>query len=190
MRNEKTMEIQVISLVSRPDRRQKLEEQMRAQGAKYTIWEGILTPQKPSKGIALAHQRIVAWAKSQGLPKVTIAEDDVAFSAPGAIDWYWRQEPETYDLYLGGITYGQVKEANVVDDFAGTHFYTIQSKFYDHFLSLTGERNIDRALAHRGRFIVCNPMIAYQVDGYSDNRKSNVSFKPYWKNRSWWGRTG
>jgi hypothetical protein len=109
---------------------------MESQGVKYTFWNGISSPEKPSGGIAQTHQQIVSWAKSQGLLKITIAEDDVAFTAPGAIDWYWQQEPEDYDLYLGGITYGKITEANIVVDFAGTHFYTIHHRFFDRLVSI------------------------------------------------------
>lgn len=75
-------------------------------------------------------------------------------------------------MYLGGIYYGRIKDDNSVSDFAGTMLYKIHQKFYDTFLSINEEIDIDRALAGKGRFIVCNPFVAIQHEGFSDNKKS------------------
>lgn len=89
-------------------------------------------------------------------------------------------------MYLGGISYGEIQNGNQVKDFSGTHFYTIRSQFYSSFLSLSGERDIDRALAGLGKYRVCTPMIAYQADGYSNNRKRHMSFEVYRDGKQWW----
>lgn len=181
------MQLNIIHLKHRIDRYQKVLNQLEKQGIKeYVFWDGFRDTEKPSQGIAKAHQRIVAWASKQGLPKVLIVEDDIMFTAKGALTHFLKSEPKDYDLYLGGISYGKLKEDNSVSDFAGTHLYIIKKKFYETFLSLSGELDIDRDMEGRGKFIVCNPMVAIQTDGFSDNKKEYRDNSLYFKNRELW----
>ena len=186
------MTLHVIHLKHRRDRLAQVLSELENEGINdYVFWEGFHDSEKPVRGIAKAHQQIVRWAMESGLPEVLIAEDDVKFSGKDAFTHYLNNEPEDYDLYLGGISYGKLKLDNSVDDFAGTHFYKIRRRFYQTFLSLSGEKDIDRALAGKGKFIVCNPMIAIQSDGFSDNtlqfRLNSLHFK---KRKLWSGDTG
>lgn len=105
-----------------------------------------------------------------------IAEDDIKFTARGAFDYFIKNEPQEYDLYLGGIIYGNINSDNTVCDFAGTHFYKIKQKFYDTFLSIPEGKDIDRLLANKGKFIVCNPFVAIQNNGFSDNQKRHQNY--------------
>lgn len=73
---------------------------------------------------------------------------------------------------------------NTVNDFAGTHLYTIHQNFYSTFLDQNGEMDIDRALKNEGKFVVCNPMIAIQRNGFSDNRKKVINYSIYFKGRA------
>lgn len=181
------MQLHVIHLKHRKDRLKSILEELQTQNVgNYVFWEGIQDHEKPSRGIAKAHQQIVAWAYEQGMPEVLIAEDDVHFSAPGALEYFISNKPTEYDLYLGGISYGKLNIDNSIDDFAGTHLYLIRQQFYKRFLSLTGEKDIDRALARQGRFFVCNPMIALQWNGFSDNKKEYLSNDLYFRNRNLW----
>ena len=133
----------------------------------------------PKRGIARAHKQIVEWARSQNLPDILIAEDDIKFTAPKAFEYFNKTEPIEYDLYLGGITYGKINSDNSTRDFAGTHLYKIKNKFYDTFLSLPEEKDIDRSLANKGKFIVCNPFVAIQQNGFSDNLKRHQNYELY-----------
>jgi hypothetical protein len=71
-----------------------------------------------------------------------------------------------------------------VTDFAGTHLYTIHQNFYTTFLDQNGEMDIDRALKNKGKFVVCNPIVAIQRNGFSDNRKQAMDYSIYFKDRS------
>lgn len=181
------MTVHIIHLEYREDRKTYILGQSEFQGiSDFRFWPGIHAPEKPSRGIAQAHQQIIRWAKSEGENEVIIAEDDLQFTGPGAFKYFTDHEPENYDLYLGGISYGKLKSDNSVDDFAATHLYKIKSRFFDTMLALTGEKDIDRDLAHRGRFIVCDPMVAIQCDGYSDNSRKHQNNSIYWKGRELW----
>ena len=91
-------------------------------------------------------------------------------------------EGEDYDLYLGGIYYGKISEDNTVSDFAGAMLYMIHEKFYETFLTVSEEKDIDRSLANKGKYIVCNSFVAIQHNGYSDNKKK-VNYDSYLKGR-------
>jgi hypothetical protein len=184
-------EIHIIHLTHRRDRLAHLSEQLINQRiTHYRLWDGIIDSQKSSRGIAWAHQQIIRWASREGKDEIIIGEDDLTFTGPGAFRHFIDSEPPHYDMYLGGILYGKIKPDNTVDDFAGTHLYKIKRHFFETFLSLTGEKDIDRDLARRGKFLVCNPIVAIQCDGYSDNTHTNRINEPYFKNRVLWTEDG
>ena len=106
------------------------------------------------------------------------------FTAPGAFRYYLQNKPQDFDLYLGGITFGQIMPDNSVSDFSGFHLYTINQKFYETFLSQDGVTDIDRSLNGKAMFIVCNPMIAIQRNGYGDNRRQQMNYSIYFKDHS------
>ncbi|MBL4651382.1 MAG: hypothetical protein JKY53_00755 [Flavobacteriales bacterium] len=143
---------------------------------KYKIWAGILDKENPRQGIAKSHKQIVKWARDQNLKSVLIAEDDLKFTAKGAFEYYIKNEPEDYDLYLGGIIYGTIKGDNTVNDFSGMHLYKIKQNFYDTFLSIPENRNIDGLLENKGKYVVCNPIIAIQHNGFSDNQHKHQKY--------------
>jgi len=151
------MTLHIIHLEYCEDRKTHILRQLEFQGiTDFRFWPGILSTDKASLRIAQAHQWIISWAKSRGENEVIIAEDDLQFTGPGAFNYFIDNEPENYDLYLGGISYGKIKFDNSVDDFAAAHLYKIKSRFFDTMLSLAGEKDIDRDLGHRGKFFVCS----------------------------------
>jgi hypothetical protein len=178
------MELHIIHLKERKDRAQLLNIELIKQNiTNYTIWEGIPDKESPKRGIAKAHKQIIEWACNQNLPSVLIAEDDIKFTAKKAFEFFIKNEPEDFDLYLGGITYGSINPDNSVNDFAGTHLYKINQNFYSTFLSLSEKEDIDRSLANKGKFIVCNPFVAIQQNGFSDNQKRYQNYDLYLQNR-------
>lgn len=179
-----SMQLHIIHLKARKDRAQLLEQQLLEQNiTNYKIWEGIEDNENPKRGIAKAHKQIIKWASNQNLPSILIAEDDIKFTARQAFEYFIKNEPNDFDLYLGGITHGKIDTDNSVTDFAGTHFYKINQKFYKTFLLLPEDKDIDRSLAHKGKFIVCNPFIAIQQNGFSDNQKKYQNYELYIQNR-------
>jgi hypothetical protein len=176
--------LHIIHLRERKDRAQLLYNELIEQNiSHYRIWDGIIFEENPKVAIAKAHKQIVEWASRQNLPSVTIAEDDVKFTAKNAFDFFLNNEPNEFDLYPGGITYGTINPDNSVNDFAAAHLYKVNQHFYDTFLSLPEKDDIDRTLANRGKFIVCNPFVAIQHNGYSDNKKLNQDYDLYFKIR-------
>ncbi len=180
------MQLNIIHLKHRKDRQDLLTKELNEQNiTEYTIWEGYLDNESPKRGIAKAHKHIVKWAFDHNLSSVMIAEDDIKFTSPGAFDYFMQNEPEEYDIYLGSIFYGNIKEDCSVNDFAGATLYIVKQQFYGVFLSLPENENIDfdRALANKGKYIVCDPFVAIQHNGYSDNVKAYRDYEPFLKNR-------
>jgi hypothetical protein len=125
-----------------------------------------------------AHKQIIAWAKSRRLPTVLVAEDDIAFSTPGALAYFLKHQPADFDLFLGGIIWGEIKSDNTVQDFAGATLYLASERFYPTLLDLPEDKDFDRGLAGLGTFVVCNPLVACQHSGYSDHYYRVVNFNP------------
>jgi hypothetical protein len=181
----KGMTLHVIHLSRRRDRLDTLQEELLAQGVEeYRIWEGLEDPLYPYRGISKAHKQVVGFAREQKYPKILIGEDDLKFTAPGALAYFLKKEPPVYDLYLGGISYGSINDDQTVNDFSGTHLYMIRESFYQTFLSLPETGDIDRKLKGLGRYIVCNPFVALQHNGFSDNTKRFMDYGPYFSGRS------
>jgi len=175
------MELHIIHLPHRTDRFQFLKQEIAEQEiANYRIWNGITTA-IPSNGIARAHQQIVTYAKANCITEILVAEDDIHFTAPGAFNFFIRHRPLVYDIYLGGILWRDTKDHEILVDFCGLTLYMIHEQFYDKFLSLTGDIDIDRELAGKGDYKLCWPLVATQHNGFSDNRKSDLNFDRYKK---------
>ncbi len=168
--------LHIINLRYREDRLKLLNNQLFEQNLVGCLWPGILDLGNHKRGISKAHKQIVYHAKQQNLPSITIAEDDIKFTDLGAFDYYIKSEPADYDLYLGGIYFGNQKIDNSVEEFAGLTLYKIKQKFYDTFLSINEERDLDRELSKKGKFLVCDPFVAIQHNGFSDNTKGHVNY--------------
>ena len=121
-------------------------------------------------------------------PEVLVAEDDIHFTSPGAFRLFLDNKPIEYDIYLGGIIWGKIKEDNSVDDFSGNTLYMVNSRFYSTILSVSEEKDFDRVVANKGKFFVCKPMVVVQHNGYSDNQKRHIDFDPYIRRTKLYGR--
>ena len=168
------MTIHVIHEIRRIDRWQTLQHEIEKHHLTVNYWPAIMDSMISFRGVARAHKSIVRWAKENNLPEVLIAEDDFKLLGKGAFEYYLNNKPADYDLYLGGIFGGEIKD-NIVPDFAGLSFYMVHSRFYDAFLAANEMNNFDRSLANLGKYVVCNPIIVSQYGGYSDNKKEYVA---------------
>lgn len=154
-----------------PDRYELIHLEAYNQGFEIKFWPAIFSS-KPARGISLAHRQIVSWAKENNLPWVIILEDDCHFTSPGAFDFWISKMPDDFDLYLGGLYV--LKKMNVdgsIRDFSGLHCYIAHSRFYDQFLSVNPDKNLDSALWGLGKYVLCDPLVSIQWETYSDHHK-------------------
>lgn len=178
------MIVQCINLAERTDRRESILAEVATQGLDIQFWPGIID-KIPYKGIAKAHQQIIRWAKESNLPEVTIIEDDAAFTAPDAYQYYLHKKPKTFDLYFGGTYSAEIREGRIMNGFSGLTLYTISKRFYDFALNVRVDWHFDRAMgewAFDKAYYICEPFIVYQKMGYSDNQRKKVSYETYHKN--------
>ncbi len=171
-------------------RAEQLHVEMKRQGIEeYKIWASIHIPNKPKRtGISLAHKQIVEWALIEQQPEVCIMEDDVFFPAEDGFQYFLKNKPYEYDLYLGGISRGDIDADNITRRFSGMFCYFIHEKFYTRFLRANEDLDIDGAMGEiRGKYVVCNPMAAFVYPTWSDNVNGMMDYSHLLQNREVYG---
>lgn len=189
--------INVISLPKRTDRLRKFEIQATEQGFDYKVWDGIIDPLCVFRGINMAHKRIVMYAKTKKLNNICIAEDDCRFTSLGAWDYFLSQMPAKADMYFASFYEGKVDENNKLikgnshnELLSGMTLYVVYERFYDVFLNINLLSHIDKSigeLSDKYEFYVCNPFVAIQENGYSDNKKKECNYDKYMIGRKLFG---
>ena len=173
--------VNCINLYNREDRLLSISKQAKNQGFAIKFWEGI-KENVILRGVNKAHRQIVQDAKDKGLEYVIIMEDDCVFSSPNAFNYYLSKMPETFDIYLGMVYAGEIKEGRIVNGFSGLTLYTVHKNFYDEFLAANPNDHLDRFLgntAYKNKYYICEPFVCYQSGGFSDNRRENMNYKVY-----------
>lgn len=158
-------------------RTSRMHNEMKRQGiVDYKLWPSITYANKPRRsGINKAHKTIVEWAALEMMPYVTILEDDVWFPSDEGWKYYCDNLPkEPFDLYLGGITRGDIVNGTT-KRFTGAFCWTISESYYDTFLGVNPDLDIDGAMANLGSFKVCNPMACFTYWGFIENTRENTN---------------
>lgn len=166
-------------------------DQSKRFGLKIKFWEGVTTEKLPAYSINKAHKQIVADAKKNNLPCCCIAEDDFQMSAEGAWEYYLKNIPEDYDLYLSGVYSAQIKDGRIMNGFSGLTMYIIHERFYDFFLNINPLDHIDRALGNfcfEKMYRIVEPYVTYQLEGYSDNHRRDTAHSSYLEKMKLFGR--
>lgn len=165
------MQPQIISNPELSIRVDQCKKEMIRQGIEdYKFWPSIHIANKPKRtGISKAHKQIVEWALIEQLPEVCIMEDDVWFPADDGWKYFLSNKPKEYDLYLAGITRGDINEGNTTKRYTGQFAYLINERFYTTFLRADENLDIDGAMSGMGIFHVCNPFAAFCYPSWSDN---------------------
>jgi len=104
---------------------------------------------------------------------VVIGEQDLMFTAPDAWDYYLKQMPQSFDIYVA-CTYVPPISNNIL---CGFHLYTISKNYYDKFLSVDDNAHIDTAVSNLGgNFEFCYPFPCLQRPGFSANNGAYVNY--------------
>lgn len=147
----------------------RLQEELKNQGLlDFELWDGIYLP-SIKRSINLAHKQIVEFAMVAGYEEVAIAEDDIKFTNPNSWRYFLDQKPSDFDIYLSMVYLGQPDEKGIVKEFTGLTLYIVAKRFYEKFLSTTEDEHLDVALGGLGKFVVCQPFVAIQYNGWSSN---------------------
>jgi len=159
----------------------------------YGVWDGIVVKGLPHTGISKSHKQIVQHAKDNGLSCCFLAEDDFKLQ-PGGWKVFTDSMPDEFDIYLAGVSGGDVdEETKTVSTWSGLFLYCVHHRFYDVFLAADETKNIDRWLSGTGLpeiekllgrkpvYKVCYPMAAITRDGVSYKSGEFVKHQKFFK---------
>ena len=163
-----------LNILTLPERRKQVESEMNRMKIDAVYWPPILCANTITS-ISKGFKQIVKFAKDNNLPEIHIAEDDIQFTSLRGWQYYLDNKPAEYDIYLGGHYSGIALPDNSIYGFTGLTLFSIRKSFYDTFLSVSEVRNIDGAMAGLGKFYICNPSVAKQINGYSFHRKKVIN---------------
>jgi hypothetical protein len=151
-------------------KRQKITE--------YEIWPCLLLPDV-IHSINASHKMIVRDAMEKGLPEVCIGEDDLCFPSENGWQWYLKNKPPVYEIYVGGNYNSFARPAKHgairVEGLIGFQLYCVHSRYYETFLNTPIDKHIDTA-QHGKLMYACYPFPALQREGFSANNKSVVNY--------------
>lgn len=162
-------------------RHQNYLDQCSDNGIKFKVSSGVTSELQTFHNINLAHKKVIAQAKADGLESCLIAESDFVMSSPGAWKYFLSQLPESYDLFCGLIYHGTVQDGRILSAFSGgLTMYSIHSRFYDDVLGITVDEHIDREIGKRfsqtKELLCCVPMVCTQLGGYSYNLVRSLTY--------------
>lgn len=168
------MKIHIIHDYRRQEKYQPLIAELSRQSiTDYEIYPCILS-KTVVESISESHKMIVREAKERGYEMICIAEDDLMFPAKDGWQYFLKNMPMLFDIYLGGsylkderIKYSSPTTA--VDSYVGNHLIVIHNRYFETFLESDSKQHIDTAQTGKGFFQLCYPMAAIQRPGFSAN---------------------
>lgn len=186
--------VNIINLITRPERKEQAEKQAEEQGFYARFFEGIVHRHDRKRGICEAHKQVVRDAKECGYKYTIIAEDDILFTAKGGWDYFLSRIDAVghFDLLFSMIYVGAINEENRIEGlFSGMTMYCVPQHFYDFLLNLPDSCHIDRELgltSHIHRYLVCDKFVCYQDGSRSDNNFMTCDYSPYLEGRKIFGK--
>ena len=164
----------ILNVITLPQRKEQIKSEVDRLGITAVYWDAIVQS-NTVQAVSQSHKMIVQFALQNNLPEIAIAEDDCIFSSINSYKYFLDNKPDDFDIYLGGYYSGIKRPDNTMYSFCGLHLYIIHSRYYRQFLSTSPMKNIDNAQAGFGKFVVCEPLVARQRNGYSFHRKREVN---------------
>lgn len=135
----------------------------------YKFWNCIVEKDSVVKSINLSHKMVIQNAKDNKDKECCIAEQDISFTCPTSWEYFLKNKPDKYSLYLWGSYIVPISNNKV----CGLQLYFIDSSFYDAFLSAPDNVHIDTYMDElKGDYHYCYPFPALQRPGFSANNKA------------------
>ena len=168
----------VLNCITLPQRRHLIKSEVDRLNIRAVLWDAVVLPNTIT-AISQSHKKIVRNAKICGKKLCAIAEDDCIFTSENGWNYFLENLPQDFDIYLSSFYSGVPLEDKSLHGFSGLTCYVISERFYDTFLSLPENKNIDRAMTGMGKFLFCDPFVTKQRNGYSFHRKKEVNDEHY-----------
>ena len=158
-----------------------IQEEMNNQGIlDYTI---VLPVPRETvvSSINVSQKSIIQRAKDEGLYRVVIMEQDIWFPRKDGWEYFIKNEPNDYDIYLGGSylpdnRFEYKAPLTKINSYVGHHCVMVHNRYYDRFLDTPEDKHIDTAQEGKGEFYLCYPMPALQRPGFSSNNMTQVDY--------------
>ncbi len=172
----------VIHLEDRIDRFQHLKGELDSLWrGEWEIWPAI-KHKIGAIGLSQTYRQIFQSVLEGNDSSVLTFEDDVKFSSLKSREWFEeciKELPSDWDILLGGVYIWKNPEnfgekLMKCNDFSGTHMVMWSRRACEVMLKHRPEdgitpRDIDRYVKETDlNVFVCNPMVAFQIESYSD----------------------
>jgi len=156
------------------------EEMDRQKITEYTLFPPVPRETVVSS-INVSQKSIIQKAKDEGLERVIIMEQDIWFPSKDGWEYFVKNEPKEYDIYLGGnyLPDNRIEykvPLTKINSYVGHHCIMVHNRYYDRFLETPEDKHIDTAQEGRGEFYLCYPMPALQRAGFSSNNMAQVDY--------------
>lgn len=142
------------------------------------FWPGcFVEPPNTYIGITRSHKRVIKWARDNNKKEVLVAEDDFYFPSPEGFNYFIRNKPKYYDVYLAGVYVGvdDLRENKKITQFSGLHFYFVHSRFYDAFLQTDESQSLDNNLSALAKMRQAEIRSVYPMAAIQHENKSSTS---------------
>lgn len=156
------------------DRLPPLIEQCEKYGIDYEIVPACIDKKTILESITESFKRLVRFAKGTGMNEIWIAEDDLMFPSDGSWEYFVKNKPKDFDVYIGGsyLIHNEWKyepPTVKVNEWVGNHLIVISERYYDRWLETKDFGHIDSEQRGKGEFYVCFPYAALQRPSKSAN---------------------
>ena len=191
-----------INLLSRPDRKDHVENQLQSVGISAERFNAIQM-QNGAIGCTMSHIRLLEMAKANNLPHVLIVEDDILFTKPQLFikqcNLFLSKNTDFDVLLIAGNNmppYKRIDESCVqVQHCQTTTGYLVKHHYYDTLIQnykeglaqliRTPEKHtmfaIDKywfQLQSRDKWFLITPLTVTQREDYSDIEKRHTNYTP------------
>lgn len=156
------------------DRLPPLIEQCEKYGIDYEIVPACIDKKTILESITESFKRLVRFAKETRMNEIWIAEDDLMFPSDGSWEYFVKNKPKDFDVYIGGsyLIHNEWKyepPTVKVNEWVGNHLIVISERYYDRWLETKDFGHIDSEQRGKGEFYVCFPYAALQRPSKSAN---------------------
>lgn len=133
------------------------------------------------ESISESFKSVIREAKEKGEKEIAIFEDDVMFPNQNGWEYFIKNKPLNYDIYIGG-TYFDDDKTNFkppivkVNEYVGNQCIIVSERYYDTWLNSDSSQHCDSVHNGKGDFYLCFPMIALQRPGWSCNSSAVVNY--------------
>jgi GR25 family glycosyltransferase involved in LPS biosynthesis len=188
-----------MNLDSRPDRWHQAVEQFKNSKIivnRFRAFNGkaIYRGQKPIRsgefGCLFTHLSILLDARANNYDKILIFEDDVELHSEfnKIASEFLEEVPENWDMiYFGANTARNVSvrvssRVNLANSLLGGHAYAVNRRAYDRLIHLLESEPypVDETYSRNHVLMntyLCNPIIAWQKEGWSDINNQHVNYQ-------------